>query len=160
MLTSVTAGLLSLASMTMFFKYLASDSQMKKLAEVANIQFDVQTVFLVLMVVIPLAGIFAAIMLSISIFAKSAKEAQGYIGFLQFAMVLPAFVSLVPGVELNLQMALIPVVNISLIIKNAIAGTLESKYLIVAFISTLVVASAALYFAKKWFEREEVLFRV
>jgi len=159
-LTSVMAGLMSLASMTAFFKYMAGDPAMKQMAELLAIQFDVQTVFLILAVVIPIAGIFAAILLSLSIFAKSAKEAQGYVGFLNIFLVLPAFVSMVPGVELNYQMALIPVVNVSLIIKNAIAGTIEWNYVITAFVSLFALAALALYFAKRWFEREEVLFRM
>ena len=159
-LTGVMAGLLSLASMTAFFKYMAGDPAMKQMAEMLAIQFDIQTVFLILAVVIPIAGIFAAILLSLSIFAKSAKEAQGYVGFLNIFLVLPAFVSMVPGVELNYQMALIPIVNISLIIKNAIAGTIEWNYVITAFVSLFALAALALYFAKRWFEREEVLFRM
>jgi sodium transport system permease protein len=159
-LMGVVAGLLSLASMTMFFKYMAQDAAMKQMASMLAIQFDFQTVLLILMVVIPIAGIFAAILLSVSVFSKSAKEAQGYVGFLNFILVLPAFFSMVPGVELNFQMALIPVVNASLIIKNAIAGTIEWKYVLTAFFSTFAIASAALYFTKRWFEREEVLFRM
>jgi sodium transport system permease protein len=160
MLTGIMAGLMSLASMTVFFRYMAGDPAMKQMAAMLAIQFDIQTLFLILAVVIPVAGIFAAILLSLSIFAKSAKEAQGYIGALNFILVLPAFVSMVPGVELNYQMALIPIVNISLIIKNAIAGTIEWKYVITAFVSLFALAAIALYFAKRWFEREEVLFRM
>ncbi len=160
MLTGIMAGLMSLASMTIFFRYMASDPTMKQMAEMLAIQFDMRTLFLILAVVIPVAGIFAAILLSISIFAKSAKEAQGYVGFLNFVLVLPAFAALVPGVELNYQIALIPIVNISLIIKYAIAGTIEWKYVITAFVSLFALAALALYFAKRWFEREEVLFRM
>lgn len=159
-LTGVLAGLMSLASMTVFFKYMSQDPAMKQMAGMLAIQFDIQTVILILAVVMPVAGIFAAMLLSLSIFAKSAKEAQGYVGFLNIFLVLPAFVSMVPGVELNYQMALIPIVNISLIIKNAIAGTIEWKYVVTAFLSLFALASVALFFAKKWFEREEVLFRM
>ncbi|MCX6831985.1 MAG: ABC transporter permease [candidate division Zixibacteria bacterium] len=143
-----------------FFKYMANDVAMQQMKGMLNIQLDIQTVILILAIIIPLAGIFAAILLSLSIFAKSAKEAQGYVGFLNIFLVLPAFVSMVPGVELNYQMALIPVVNISLIIKNAIAGTIEWNYVITAFMSLFALAALALYFAKRWFEREEVLFRM
>lgn len=160
MLTGVMAGLMSLASMTAFFKYMAGDPAMKQMAEMLAIQLDMQTVFLILAVVIPIAGIFAAILLSLSIFAKSAKEAQGYIGFLNFFLIIPAFVAMVPGVELNYQLSLIPIVNIALIIKNAIAGTIEWNYVITAFVSLFALAALALYFAKRWFEREEVLFRM
>jgi sodium transport system permease protein len=75
-------------------------------------------------------------------------------------IILPAFVSFLPGVEIDYRMALIPVINVSLIIKNAIAGTVEWNYVAVAFISTLILAALALFFCKKWFERESVIFRM
>jgi len=112
------------------------------------------------MVTLPLAGIFAAILLSVSVFAKSFKEAQSYIGVLNMMIILPAFVSLIPGIEMSYQLALIPVVNISMILKEAIGGTIEWNYVITAFCSTIILAAATLFFAKKWFERESVLFRM
>ena len=133
---------------------------MKRMTDMLAVQIDLQTLILILAVVIPVAGIFAAILLSLSIFAKSAKEAQGYVGFLNIFLVLPAFAALVPGVELNYQMALIPIVNIALIIKSAIAGTIEWRYVVTAFVSLFALAAIALYAAKRWFEREEVLFRM
>jgi sodium transport system permease protein len=159
-LTGMSSGLLSIASMMGFFKYMANDTAMKQMQAMLNIQLDIQTLLLIFAVIIPVAGIFAAILLSLSIFAKSAKEAQGYVGFLNIFLVLPAFAAMVPGVELNYQMALIPIVNIALIIKNAIAGTIEWNYVITAFVSLFALAAIALYFAKRWFEREEVLFRM
>jgi sodium transport system permease protein len=159
-MTAVTSGLMSLASMTVFFKYISKDPTMRRMAEMAAIQIDLQTLLLIFAVVLPVAGIFAAILLSLSIFAKSTKEAQGYVGFLNIFLVLPAFAALVPGVQLSYQMALIPIVNISLIIKYAISGIIEWKYVITAFISLFAIAAILLYVAKKWFEREEVLFRM
>lgn len=156
--TAVVAALLALASLTFSLNYILGDLPAKAMEKLA-ISFDLNTVILILMIVIPLAGIFAAILLSVSIFAKSFKEAQSYIGGLNMLIILPAFVSFLPGVELNFTLALIPVVNISLIIKEAISGSIEWKYVFTAFFSTLALAGITLYLAKEWFERESVLFR-
>jgi sodium transport system permease protein len=156
--TAVVAALLALASLTFSLNYIVGDFPAKAMEKLA-ISFDFNTVLLILMIVIPLAGIFAAVLLSVSIFAKSFKEAQSYIGGLNMLIILPAFVSILPGIEINFTVALIPVVNISLIIKEAISGSIEWKYVFTAFFSTVALAGITLYLAKEWFKRESVLFR-
>jgi sodium transport system permease protein len=157
--TGIVAALLAMASLTFSLNYMAGE-MLKTTTEMLSLEFDLTTVVLIFLVVFPMAGIFAAILLSVSIFARSFKEAQSYITALNMLVILPAFVSVLPGVRLDFSMALIPVVNVSLIIKDAISGTIEWKFVIVAFASTNVLAAATLYFAKKWFERESVLFRM
>jgi sodium transport system permease protein len=157
--TGTVAALLSMASLTFSLNHMASGI-MKFTGEILSIDFDLTTVILVLMTVLPLAGIFSAILLSVSIFARSFKEAQSYITALNMFIILPAFVSLLPGVELDYKIALIPVVNVSMIIKEAVSGSVQWNYVIVTFVSTNMLAAALLYFAKKWFEKESVLFRM
>lgn len=161
LLTAMVTGLLAMVSMTYSMNKMMGDMAREAgMTSTLAIQFDIQTIILILMIVIPLAGIFAAILLSLSVFAKSNKEAQGYMGFLNIVLIFPAFAALIPGVELSYTMALIPIANIALIIKYAISGTIEWNYVITAFVSLFAIAAAALYFCKRWFEREEVLFRM
>ncbi len=159
LLAGMVAGLLCMVSMTY-----SLNNMMVGMGDMAaampKIEFNLSMIALILMIVIPLAGIFAAILLSVSIFAKSAKEAQGYMGFLNMFLIFPAFISFLPGVELNWTLSVIPVMNTSLIVRDAIAGEVHWQYIITAFVSTFVLASLALWFAKTWFEREEVLFRM
>ncbi|MCK4656936.1 MAG: ABC transporter permease, partial [candidate division Zixibacteria bacterium] len=98
--TGTVAALLSMVSLTFSPNYMASGI-MKFTGEILSIDFDLATVILVFMIVLPLAGIFSAILLSVSIFARSFKEAQSYITALNMFIILPAFVSLLPGGELD-----------------------------------------------------------
>lgn len=162
LLTSITAGILTLSSMAVSFKYFANSKEMMMMKSMMNIQVGFDSVALILLVVVPLAGIFAAITLAVSIFAKSAKEAQGYLGMLNFLLVFPAFVSMIPGMKISPQTALIPVVNTSLIIKSVLSepDSINWGLVMLAFFATFAFAAACLVFCKKWFEREEVLFRM
>ena len=162
LLTSVTAGILSLSSMALSFKYFANSKEMMMMKSMMNIQIGFDSIALIFLVVLPLAGIFAAITLAVSIFAKSAKEAQGYLGMLNFMLVFPAFVSMIPGMKISTQTALIPVVNTSLIIKSVLSepDSINWGLVMLAFFATFAIAAACLVFCKKWFEREEVLFRM
>jgi sodium transport system permease protein len=110
-------------------------------------------------VVLPLAVFFSAALLALSLFAKSFKEAQSYISPLMIVVVLPAVAALLPGVELNATLALVPVLNTSLVSKEIITGTYHWDLIALIFLSSSAYAGVALAIAVKLFQREDVLFR-
>jgi sodium transport system permease protein len=110
-------------------------------------------------VVLPMAVLFSAALLALSLFAKSFKEAQSYISPLMIVVVLPAVAALLPGVELNAALALVPVLNTSLVSKEIITGTYHWGLIALIFLSSSVYAGVALAIAVKLFQREDVLFR-
>jgi sodium transport system permease protein len=113
----------------------------------------------VLGMVLPVAVLFSALLLAISLFAKSFKEAQSYTSPLIIVIVLPAVIGMLPGVELNAKLALVPILNVSLASKELVSGVWNWPYLALIFGSTCVYAAAALAAAVKMFEREDVIFR-
>ena len=118
-----------------------------------------KAVISIFVIVLPLAVLFSAALLAISLFAKSFKEAQSYISPLMIVVVLPAVAALLPGVELNAPLALVPVLNTSLICKEIITGTYHWNYIALIFVSSCLYATAAIWLAVKLFQREDVLFR-
>jgi sodium transport system permease protein len=108
---------------------------------------------------LPLAVLFSAGLITISLFAKSYKEAQSYISPLMIVVIVPAVAAMLPGVELTAKLALIPILNVSLLCKELVTGTYHWNFIALIFLSTCVYASAALYLAVKMFQREDVLFR-
>src|SRR5579863_541382 len=113
----------------------------------------------IFLVVLPIAVFFSAALLALSLFAKSFKEAQSYISPLMIVVVMPAVAALLPGVELNSALALVPVLNTSLVSKEIITGTYHWNLIALIFLSSSVYAGAALAIAVKLFQREDVLFR-
>jgi sodium transport system permease protein len=114
---------------------------------------------LIAAMLVPTAAIFASLLLCISIYAKSFKEAQSYIAPLNMLVVLPAFLAMLPGVELDWATASIPITNISLAIKELIKGTMDLTMLVAILGSSTVLAGGLLAVATWWFGREQVLFR-
>jgi sodium transport system permease protein len=110
-------------------------------------------------IVLPLAVFFSAALLALSLFAKSFKEAQSYISPLMIVAILPAVAAVLPGVELSPALALVPVLNTSLVSKEIITGTYQWGLIALIFLSSSVYAVAALAIAVKLFQREDVLFR-
>ena len=113
----------------------------------------------IFLVVLPLAIFFSAALLALSIFAKSFKEAQSYISPLMMLVIVPAIAALLPGVELDPALALVPVLNTSLVSKEIITGTYHWDLIALIFLSSSVYAVLALAIAVRLFQREDVLFR-
>ncbi len=120
---------------------------------------DVPSLAAVFVMMLPMALFFSATMLAIGLFSRTSKEAHSYLQPLLIATVMPAVASLLPGVELTTQLALIPVVNVSLVSKEILSGTHHWNYIALIFGSSCVYAAVALAAAVAMFKRESVLFR-
>ena len=114
---------------------------------------------MVALMLVPTAAIFASLLLSISIYAKSYKEAAALISPLIMLTILPTMVALLPGVELNWMWAMVPLTNVSLAMKELVKGTMDYRMFSLILMSTTVTAGALLMLCRWWFNREEVLFR-
>ncbi len=117
------------------------------------------SIVLLLLLMLPLAALFSSALLSVSLFAKSYKEAQSYVSPLMFVVILPAMVSFIPGIELNWGLAFVPIVNISLAAREVLLGTFRWEFIGLIFVSTFIYASFSIFVTKRLFEKEEVLFR-
>jgi sodium transport system permease protein len=113
----------------------------------------------VLAMVVPVAILFAAIALTISLFAKSFKEAQSYLSPMIFVVIMPAMIGMLPGVELSAKTALIPILNLSLVCKEMLSGVWHWNYIALIFGSTAVYAAIAVALCVRMFNREDVIFR-
>jgi sodium transport system permease protein len=113
----------------------------------------------VVAMVVPMAVLFAAAQFTISLFAKSFKEAQSYLSPLIVVIILPAVIGMLPGVELNPRLALVPILNVSLVSKELVSGVWHWGYIALIFGSSSLYAALALGLAARMFNREEVMFR-
>jgi sodium transport system permease protein len=120
---------------------------------------EFKSIALVLSLLIPISIFFAAILLSLSIYAKSFKEAQSIMTPLNFMVIAPAAIGMMPGIKLTAITAMIPILNISLASKEVLAGTIKTGLLVETYLSLFVLAGITLYFCTQWFKREDVIFR-
>jgi sodium transport system permease protein len=109
--------------------------------------------------VIPVAVLFSAVIFTVALFAKSYKEAQSYVTPLMIVVIMPAVVGMLPGIDLNATLALVPILNLSLVCKEMLSGVWHWNYIALIFGSSCVYAAAALWLAVKMFQRESVMFR-
>ncbi|MCK4224611.1 MAG: ABC transporter permease [candidate division Zixibacteria bacterium] len=161
-LTVLTASLITILLSTASMSLTASlgFAQMGEFAS-EQISFVIKplSIVLLLLLMFPLAALFSSALLSVSLFAKSYKEAQSYVSPLMFVVILPAMVSFIPGIELNWGLAFVPIVNISLAAREVLLGTFRWGFIGLIFLSTFIYASFSIFVTKRLFEKESVLFR-
>ena len=112
------------------------------------------------LMLIPVAAMFAALLLSVSIFARNSAEASTLISPFGIVLIIPAALAMLPGVELIWFWAWVPITNISLAMKELLKGTMDYTMLVAILTSSTLIAGGLLFFCAKWFNRENVLFRM
>jgi sodium transport system permease protein len=158
---SVSTVVLALLSMGATFQFakrvLAESAPREALQNVATI--DIGGLAGVFLMLLPVAVMLSAALLMVGLFSKSFREAQSYCGPLMLVVIVPAIAAMLPGMELNASLAVVPLVNVSLVCKEMISGTWHWNYILLIFGSACLYAAAALAAAVWMFHREEVLFR-
>ena len=117
-------------------------------------------IFSIIILMIPIAIFFASMLLSISFYARSFKEAQSLMGPLNMVIIVPLFLSLGPGMEMDHATALMPLINVGLLTKEILAGSVELIYFIETLFSLLFCAAIGIWFSVFWFKKENTIFRV
>lgn len=107
-----------------------------------------------------LAGLVAAVLLSVSLFARSFKEAQSYIAPLTFVFIIPVvLLQFKDLIGLGEGAYLIPVFNVLLLMDDVVRGVVDPSRLALVWGSMVVLIVLLLGFAHRNFQREEVIFR-
>jgi len=161
MMVIILAGIFSalLAIVGLFFGLNSAEALPSQLTEVVTDMLSANTILLLLSMLIPLTIFFAGILIPITVYAKSFKEAQSIITPLNIIVILPAIIGMLPGIELNVKTAVIPVINIALATKEIVAGTIDFSLLAIVYASLIVFAVAAISFSVRYFSKETNILR-
>ena len=156
-LTGVSSAVIAILSIVL--SPMLVDDIPETLLDAAYDILDPSVVLVLLSLLVPLTIFFAAAQLSLSFYAKSFKEAQSIINPLTIVVIFPAFIGLLPGVELDAVTALIPVLNVSLATKSVIAGDLGAGLMALVYGSLIAWAVLGLGICTYLFRQENIIFR-
>ena len=113
-----------------------------------------------LLLLLPVALTFAAVLLAVCLHARSMKEAQSYLGPMMMVVIFPSMASMIPGLKLSLALAFVPVFNVTLLMRDAFMQDYSRLGMMgLVFVINLGYAALALWAAVRMFQREEVIFR-
>ncbi|MBX9678948.1 MAG: ABC transporter permease subunit [Gemmataceae bacterium] len=109
------------------------------------------------------ASFFSAVLLALTSFARSFKEAQAYLIPLMLLSLTPGMIGLMPGISLNVYLAATPLINIVLLSRDVLGGApgqapIDPFLAVMVVGSTLLYAAAAIGLAAKVFGDESVLY--
>lgn len=104
------------------------------------------------------AAFFSAVLLTLTSFARSFKEAQAYLIPLMLVSLGPGMLGMMPGLKLNGLLAVAPLINIVLLARDLFIGNAQPGLAVVVVASTLLYALTALALAARVFGAEAVLY--
>ncbi len=100
----------------------------------------------------------SAVTMCVTSFAKSYKEANNYITPLMLVVMFVGYIGFIPNLELTQAMAMLPVANICLLIKNMLVFKVDYGMIAVVLISNVAYAVVAILFLSKIYDSEAILF--
>ncbi|MBO6114263.1 MAG: CPBP family intramembrane metalloprotease [Lachnospiraceae bacterium] len=100
----------------------------------------------------------SAITMCVTAFAKTYKEANNYITPLSLVVMFASFIGFIPNIKLNEKAALIPVANISLLIRDMLSFKYDAKVVLIVLLSNVFYGLAAIWFLGRIYNSEAILF--
>jgi ABC-2 type transport system permease protein/sodium transport system permease protein len=117
-----------------------------------------QSILAVLILLALFAAFFSAVLLLITSFARSFKEAQAYLIPLMVASLAPGYMSVMPGLELGPVMSVTPLANMVLLARDVLEGDAPLLWGSVAVLSTILYGALALALAARVFGSDAILY--
>lgn len=100
----------------------------------------------------------SAVTMCITALAKSYKEANNYITPLTLVVMLTGYIGFIPNIELTNRMAMIPVANICLLVKNLLLFKADLGPTAIVLLTNVLYAGLAIMLLSRIYDSESVLF--
>jgi ABC-2 type transport system permease protein/sodium transport system permease protein len=117
-----------------------------------------QSILAVLILLVLFAAFFSAVLLLITSFARSFKEAQAYLIPLMVAALAPGYMSVTPGLKLGPLLSVTPLANMVLLARDVLEGNVQFGWSAVVVISTILYGGLALALAARTFGSDAILY--
>jgi sodium transport system permease protein len=111
----------------------------------------------ILVLFLPLTLLVASVLLLLSGYAKSYKEYQIYFFPVFWVFVIPSLAGMLPGMELRSLIALVPIANIGVAVREVMLGEFDWPFLVLALASTSAVAGGVATLAERTLSTERLI---
>ncbi|MBD5476017.1 MAG: CPBP family intramembrane metalloprotease [Lachnospiraceae bacterium] len=118
----------------------------------------IPAIFVCILAVFAFSLFISAVTMCVTSFAKSYKEANNYITPLMLIVMFVGYIGFIPNIELTQTIAMLPVANICLLIKNMMAFKIDYGAIAVVLSSNVAYAVIAILFLSKIYDSEAILF--
>lgn len=159
LITCITA-FLSIASLGGSVAFMIN--QFAGIMEETGIDFQVQgmlpAIIILVILMLTLALLVTAVCMSVCVFAKSFKEANNYITPVMLFIMFGAYPAMLPDLELNSTLALVPVLNVVLTVKQLFSMNFQFGLYGIVFFSNLAYSILIIWILARIYKSENVLF--
>ena len=159
-LCAIVTAILNVVSILMTLVYILTTGELTGQLIFGSLKLSslVFPLFITIICVCLFAMVVSAISMCVCSLAKSFKDAQNYITPVMFLVLIPSYVSMIPNISLDRTTAVIPVVNISLLIKSVLTNNTNLGLIALVFISNFAFVILSVIILSKMFNSEEILF--
>lgn len=150
------AGILNLASMTLSMRMVLAPLLVSS-GESLEFKLPLAAIPVMVLGAILLALFVAAGMMIFASFARTFKDGQAMVTPFYMIVMLPAMFLQVPGLEFSLPLAFIPIVNVTMMVREAIGGVFHWVQIGITIAVELVTVAACLWLATAILRFEDVM---
>jgi sodium transport system permease protein len=154
--SAVITGILNLFSMMMTFAL--GLIQLGAMVEDTSFSLSILALLMVFILIIPIALFISAAMLGASIFSRNFKDAQNTVSPVLMVLMLPSIAGMIPGVEINDLLAMVPMTNVCLLFKEIFLNNFPVQHIVTAILSNSFLAVIGIVVVSKLFNAEQILF--
>ena len=111
-----------------------------------------------LLVMVTTALLLTALSMCFCVFAKSTKEANNYMTPVMLVVMLATMIGMFPTVELDYKTALIPIVNVSLLIKQVLAQAMDLSLALITILVNCAYSILIIWILARMYDSEDIMF--
>lgn len=124
----------------------------------ASMKLSLGQVLSLLACLLPAAILVSGLALAVASLAKSVREGQNLLAPLVMVGTVPGILAMMPGVELNALTALVPLLNLALLVKGVALSSAQPVHVALTALSTLAYSTVGLWLSANAFRSEALRF--
>ena len=163
-LMGILSAILNVISMGFMIFYLIKLVQSEAASDLGldlrnfNLGTFVPAMLVTVLAIMAFSLFISAVTMCIAALAKSYKEANNYITPLTLVVMLTGYIGFVPNIQLDNKMAMIPVANICLLVKEMLLFKASMGPTAIVLLSNVLYAGMAIMVLSRMYDSEGVLF--
>lgn len=114
-------------------------------------------IVLLLLLFLPMTVLISSVLLMLSGVSKSYKEYQVYLFPVLVLFLLPSLTAILPGVTLASVLAVVPIANVSVAVREVMVGQYQWPFLALAILSTTAVAAGLARLTERTLSTEKLI---
>jgi sodium transport system permease protein len=153
---SFTAGLLNLMAMMFSLRAMLTPIFRRNGSDVA-ISIPMESIPIILLGALLMALLVSAVMMILASFARTFKEGQSMVSPFYVVIMIPLMFLSAPGMEFTTKLALIPIMNVTMMFREAIQGTYHWPMIGITVAVELTCIAAAMFTATTLLKYEDLV---